>query len=60
MPKSKVPYERQIEALMEISQAISSDLYVEDVLKLIVTVTANVMQSKVCSLWLLDEKSKVL
>ncbi len=60
MPRSKVPYERQIEALMEISQAISSDLYVEDVLKLIVTVTANAMQSKVCSLWLLDEKSKVL
>jgi signal transduction protein with GAF and PtsI domain len=60
MPRSSVPYEKQIEALMEISQAISSDLYLEDILKLIVTVTANVMQSKVCSLWLLDEKSKVL
>lgn len=61
-PRSRlsVPYEKQIEALMEISHAISSDLYLEDVLKLIVTVTANVMRSKVCSLWLLDEKSKVL
>jgi signal transduction protein with GAF and PtsI domain len=59
MARAKVSYEKQIEALMEISQAISSDLYLEDVLKLIVTVTANVMQSKVCSLWLLDEKNKV-
>ncbi len=58
--RSRVPHEKQIEALMEISQAISSDLYLEDILKLIVTVTANVMQSKVCSLWLLDEKTKVL
>jgi signal transduction protein with GAF and PtsI domain len=58
--RSKVSYEKQIEGLMEISQAISSDLYLEDVLKLIVTVTANVMRSKVCSLWLLDEKSKHL
>jgi signal transduction protein with GAF and PtsI domain len=59
MARAKVSYEKQIEALMEISQAISSDLYLEDVLKLIVTVTANVMQSKICSLWLLDENSKV-
>lgn len=58
--RSGVPYEKQIEGLMEISQAISSDLYLEDILKLIVTVTANVMQSEVCSLWLLDEKTKVL
>jgi signal transduction protein with GAF and PtsI domain len=58
--RSVVPYEKQIEGLMEISQAISSDLYLEDILKLIVTVTANVMQSKVCSLWLLDEKDNSL
>jgi signal transduction protein with GAF and PtsI domain len=60
VPRSKIPYEKQIGALMEISQAISSDLYLEDILKLIVTLTANVMQSKVCSLWLLDENSKTL
>ena len=56
----KTPYKKQIEALSEISQAISSDQYLDDILKLIVTVTANVMDSKICSLWILDEKEKVL
>jgi signal transduction protein with GAF and PtsI domain len=56
----KTSYEKQIEALSEISQAISSDRYLDDVLKLIVTVTANVMDSKICSLWILDEKNKIL
>ena len=56
----KIPYKRQIKALTEISQAISSDQYLDDILKLIVTVTANVMGSKICSLWILDEKEKVL
>ena len=56
----KTSYKKQIEALSEISQAISSDRYLDDVLKLIVTVTANVMDSKICSLWILDEKEKVL
>ncbi len=57
---SKASYEKQIKALSEISQAISSDQYLDDILKLIVTVTANVMDSKICSLWILDEKEKVL
>ncbi len=57
---SKISYEKQIKALSEISQAISSDQYLDDILKLIVTVTANVMDSKICSLWILDEKEKVL
>ena len=57
---SKTFYEKQIKALSEISQAISSDQYLDDILKLIVTVTANVMDSKICSLWILDEKEKVL
>jgi signal transduction protein with GAF and PtsI domain len=56
----KTSYKKQIEALSEISQAISSDRYLDDILKLIVTVTANVMDSKICSLWILDEKEKVL
>lgn len=59
MPK-KPSYEKQIKALSEISQAISSDRYLDDILKLIVTVTANVMDSKICSLWILDEKEKAL
>ena len=56
----KTSYKKQIEALSEISQAISSDRYLDDILKLIVTVTANVMDSKICSLWILDGKDKVL
>jgi signal transduction protein with GAF and PtsI domain len=56
----KTSYKKQIQALSEISQAISSDRYLDDILKLIVTVTANVMDSKICSLWILDEKEKVL
>ncbi len=56
----KISYKKQIQALSEISQAISSDQYLDDILKLIVTVTANVMDSKICSLWLLDEREKVL
>ncbi len=56
----KTPYKKQIEALSKISQAISSDQYLDNILKLIVTVTANVMDSKICSLWILDEKGKVL
>ena len=56
----KISYKKQIEALSEISQAISSDQYLDDILKLIVTVTANVMDSKICSLWVLDGKERVL
>ena len=56
----KMPYKKQIQALSEISKAISSDQYLDDILKLIVTVTANVMDSKICSLWILDENEKVL
>lgn len=50
----------QIAALSKISQAISSDLYLEDILRLIVAVTAQVMNSKICSIMLLDEKKQYL
>jgi signal transduction histidine kinase len=56
----RYPDDREINALLEISKAISSGLYLEDVLRLIVTVTANVMDSKVCSLWILDERDQRL
>ncbi|OFW47841.1 MAG: histidine kinase [Actinobacteria bacterium RBG_13_35_12] len=49
-----------IEALSRISEAITSDLYLEDILKLIVTVTAEAMGSKICSLMLLDSKKNEL
>ena len=49
-----------ISALSKIGEAITSDLYLEDILKLIVTVTAKVMRSKICSIMLLDPKKKEL
>lgn len=47
-------------ALTKISEAITSDLYLEDILKLIVSVAAEVTGSKICSLWILEEKKKEL
>ena len=44
-----------IKALMDISRAVTSDLYIEDMLKLIVMVTAKVTGVEICSLWLLEE-----
>ncbi len=52
-------FERHIEALTRISQAITSDRYIENILRLVVTVTAETMRSKICSLWLLDERDHV-
>jgi len=48
-----------LEALSKVSSAISSDLYLDDILRLIVTVTAGVMNSKICSLMLLNEKNEL-
>lgn len=39
---------------MDISQAITSDLFLEDLFKLIVMVTAKVTGVEICSLWLVD------
>jgi signal transduction protein with GAF and PtsI domain len=55
-----VPYPEQIKALSKISKAITSDLYLEDILRLIVAVTAEVMHSNICSLLLIDEKKNEL
>ena len=48
-------YDRYIKALMDISRAITSEHYLEDILKLIVMVTAKVTGVEICSLWLIDE-----
>ncbi|MDD5495567.1 MAG: GAF and ANTAR domain-containing protein [Candidatus Omnitrophica bacterium] len=53
-------YARQLEAISKVSKTITSGLYLEEILKLIVTVTAEIMNSKICSLMLLDEKSNML
>ena len=55
-----MPFAEQIKALSKISKAIASDLYLEDILRLIVTVTAEVMGSNICSLMLIDEKKNEL
>ena len=64
MPKKKsldhLSHEEQIKALSQISHAITSELYLEDILKLIVAVTAQLMESNICSLMLLDEKTQEL
>ena len=49
-----------VNALTKISDAVISDLYLEEILKLIVTVTAEVMNSKICSLMLLDKSTQEL
>ncbi|MBU1053514.1 MAG: GAF and ANTAR domain-containing protein [Proteobacteria bacterium] len=48
-------HDKYIKALMDISRVITSDLYLEDILKLIVMVTAKVTGVEICSLWLIDE-----
>lgn len=62
MPPSKEIkiFKKQIEALSQISQAVSSNLLLEDILRLIVSVTAEVMDSRICSLMLVDEKKREL
>jgi signal transduction protein with GAF and PtsI domain len=51
-------YDKYIKAISDISRAITSELYLEDILKLIVMVTAKVTGFEICSLWLLDDSEK--
>ena len=60
MTKKKSSYKTYLDTLNKISKAVTSDLYLGDILKLIVTLTANVMKAKICSLWILDERTKEL
>ena len=46
----------QIETLLAVSRTISSNRYVNEILHLLVKMTAEMMNSKICSLMLLDEK----
>ncbi|MBA3066316.1 GAF domain-containing protein [bacterium] len=50
----------QIELLSEVSRTIVSNRYLEEILHLIVTMTAEIMNSKICSIMLVDEKKKEL
>ncbi len=60
MPGRKISYKEYVEAVSKISEALTSDLYLDDILNLIVTVTANVMKAKICGLWLLNDKDQSL
>ena len=51
---------RQLDLLSEVSRTIVSDYYLKEILQLIVTMTAKVMDSKICSIMLLDEKKDEL
>jgi signal transduction protein with GAF and PtsI domain len=51
---------KQLDLLSEISKTIVSDYYLKEILQLIVTTTAQVMGSKICSIMLLDEKKQEL
>ncbi len=63
MPKTKKDYQiylKQIEAISKVANLITSGLYLEELLRLIVHVTAEAMNSKISSLMLLDPESKEL
>lgn len=51
---------QHLEAISEISEAITSTTYLDDILRLIVVVTAKVMGSNICSLMLLNEQTEEL
>ena len=50
----------QFDSLMKVSKTITSEKYLDEILNLIVVVTAEMLNSKVCSIMLLDEKGEEL
>lgn len=53
-------YLKQIELLSQVANLITSGLYLEELLRIIVQITAEIMHSKICSLMLLDPEKKEL
>ena len=51
---------RELQTLAQVSQAVVSERYLDEILQLIVTVIAELMGSKICSLMLLDEARQML
>ena len=51
-------YDDYIKALTDISRAITSDLFLDDLLMLIVMATAKVTAVDICSSWLIYENEK--
>ena len=50
----------QLSTLSEVSKTLTSDLYLEEILQLIVAATAKTMSFKICTLMLLDEDKQEL
>ncbi len=48
----------QFDGLVKVSQSITSPDYLDEILNLIVVVTAEMLNSKICSIMLLDEKKE--
>ncbi|MDD5477807.1 MAG: GAF domain-containing protein [Candidatus Omnitrophica bacterium] len=53
-------YVKQIEAISKVANLITSGMYLEELLRLVVQVTAEIMSSKISSLMLLDPDKKEL
>ncbi|MFC1500950.1 GAF domain-containing protein [Elusimicrobiota bacterium] len=51
---------RQLQTIAKLSSSIVSNAYLNEILQLIVTMTAQMMDSKICSLMLLDDKKQEL
>ena len=51
---------QELETLSQVTEAVVSSRYLDEILQLIVTVTAELMGSKICSLMLLDETKQAL
>ncbi len=50
----------QFDSLIKVSKSVTSEHYLDEILNLIVVVTAEMMDSKICSIMLLDEKGEEL
>ncbi len=50
----------QFDSLVKVSQSITSENYLDQILNLIVVVTAEMLDSKICSIMILDDEGKEL
>ena len=60
IPYTQLGQQKEIELLWHISQSLVTKTYLHEMLQLIVTMTAEVMNSKICSLMLLDAEKQIL
>ena len=60
MTKMSRSLQKEIDTLGKVSSTIVSEMFLDDILKIIVAMTAEVMGSKICSLMLLNEKGDEL